>query len=240
MDKIIVEFPEVLNGKRYSPAGDHLFNVRKDDTRKILPEEQSRKFHCTVAPLLFLCKRARPDIEPLISFLTTRVREPDEDDWGKIMHGLLYLKGTLYMKRNMRSDSLSLIWWWVDASYGVHWDCQGHTGVVLSMEKGSIVNISQKHNMNVGSLTESELVSIADVLGMLLWCKYFMEAKGYTIENNILYQDDKSTILLAKNRRMSAGKRVSTSKIVFSSSLTKFHRATSKSTIRALTKCGPT
>ena len=33
-----------------------------------------------------------------------------------------------------------------------------------------------------------------------------MEAQGYTIENNILYQDNKSTILLVKNGRMSAGK----------------------------------
>ena len=33
-----------------------------------------------------------------------------------------------------------------------------------------------------------------------------MEAQGYTIESNILYQDNKSTILLAKNGRMSAGK----------------------------------
>ena len=53
---------------------------------------------------------------------------------------------------------------------------------------------------------ELELVSIVDVLGMLLWCTYFMEAQGYTVESNLLYQDNKSTILLAKNRRMSAGK----------------------------------
>jgi hypothetical protein len=74
------------------------------------------------------------------------------------------------------------------------------------MGKGGMVNISRKHKLNVGSSTESELVSIADVLGMMMWCKYFMEAQGYTIENNILYQDNKSTILLAKNGRMSAGK----------------------------------
>ena len=72
--------------------------------------------------------------------------------------------------------------------------------------KGAIVNISRKHKMNVGSSTESELVSIADVLGMILWCKYFVEAQGYTIESNLLYQDNKSTILLAKNGRISAGK----------------------------------
>ena len=39
-----------------------------------------------------------------------------------------------------------------------------------------------------------------------MWCKYFIEAQGYTIENNILYQDNKSTILLSKNRRMLDGK----------------------------------
>ena len=68
------------------------------------------------------------------------------------------------------------------------------------------LNVSRKHKLNVGSSTEAELVSIADVLGMMMWCKYFMEAQGYTIESNILYQDNKSTILLAKNGRMSAGK----------------------------------
>ena len=60
--------------------------------------------------------------------------------------------------------------------------------------------------MNVASSTELELVSIDDVLGMISWCKYFMEVQGYTIESNLLYQDNKSTILLAKSVRMSAGK----------------------------------
>ena len=45
---------------------------------------------------------------------------------------------------------------------------------MVSMGKGAIVNISIKHKMNVASSTESELVSIADVLGMIMWCKYFM------------------------------------------------------------------
>ena len=159
-----------------------------------------------VAQLLFLCKRARPDIEPLISLLTTRVKEPDKDDWGKLKHGLMYLKGTLHMKRRMKADSLSMIRWWVDASYGLHWCCKGHMGAMMSMGKGALVNISVKQKLNLGSSTKAELVSISDVLGMVMWCKYFMEAQGYTIENNILYQYNNSTILLEKNGRMSAGK----------------------------------
>ena len=106
----------------------------------------------------------------------------------------------------MGAESLCIIKWLVHASYGVYWDSKGHSDAIMSKGKGGMVNISRKHRLNVGSSTESELVSIADVLGMMIWCKYFMEAQGYTIKNNILYQDNKSTILLAKNGRMSAGK----------------------------------
>ena len=35
-----------------------------------------------------------------------------------------------------------------------------------------------------------------------------MEAQGYRIERNLLYQDNKSIILLVKNGRMSAGKNI--------------------------------
>ena len=37
--------------------------------------------------------------------------------------------------------------------------------------------------------------------------KYFIEAQGYTVEHNILLQDNKSTILLAKNGALSQGKK---------------------------------
>ena len=134
------------------------------------------------------------------------MKEPDEDDWGMLKHGLRDLKCTMYTKMHMSADSLNTMRWWVDASYGVHWDCKGHTEAMMSMGKGAIVNVSRKHKLNTGSSTEAELVSIADVLEMMMWCKYFTEAQGYTIDNNILYQDNKSTILLAKNGRMSVEK----------------------------------
>jgi hypothetical protein len=42
---------------------------------------------------------------------------------------------------------------------------------------------------------------------MVLWTKHFMEAQGYKVAENILYQDNKSTILLEENGHKSAGKR---------------------------------
>ena len=38
----------------------------------------------TVAQLLFMRSRARRDIQTAVAFLTTRVKGPDEDDWGKV------------------------------------------------------------------------------------------------------------------------------------------------------------
>ena len=42
---------------------------------------------------------------------------------------------------------------------------------------------------------------------MIMWTKLFMEAQGYEINNNILYQDNKSTMLLLNNGKRSSSKR---------------------------------
>ena len=126
--------------------------------------EMARQFHRTTAQPLFLCRRARPDVETLVSFLTTRVKEPNVDGWGDLRHVIMYLNGTLYIKRYITTDLLSNIVWWVDGSFGVHWYSKGHTGTMMSMVKVAIVNILREQNMNVASSTESELVSIVHVL----------------------------------------------------------------------------
>ena len=92
---IIDQFPEEIVAIRTSPAADHLFTVRDESLSKPLPEEQARAFHHALAQLLFLSARARHDIQPATAFLTTRVRCPDKDDWGKVKRVLGYLKGTL-------------------------------------------------------------------------------------------------------------------------------------------------
>ena len=40
----------------------------------------------------------------------------------------------------------------------------------------------------------------------ILWTKLFMEAQGYEVKKNILYQDNKSTILLLNNGKQSSSK----------------------------------
>ena len=43
---------------------------------------------------LFLTKRGRPDIQTGIAFLCTRVQQPNEEDWEKLMRLMKYMNGT--------------------------------------------------------------------------------------------------------------------------------------------------
>jgi hypothetical protein len=97
INKIIQEFPEKIMGVSPTPAGDHLFKIRDPTDACHLPEPQVIAYHHTVAQLLFL-SRVRKDIQTAVAFLTTRVKHPDEDDWGKLKRALKYLKGTRYLK----------------------------------------------------------------------------------------------------------------------------------------------
>jgi hypothetical protein len=41
---------------------------------------------------------------------------------------------------------------------------------------------------------------------MVLWTRNFLEAQGYVVHDNVVYQDNQSAILLEKNGRRSSGK----------------------------------
>jgi hypothetical protein len=81
---VLGEFPEVIDRADPTPASEHLFDVRPDEKRTFLNDEQARALHHAVTQLLFASERSRKDIQTAVSFLTTRVKQPDEDDWGKI------------------------------------------------------------------------------------------------------------------------------------------------------------
>ena len=77
--------------------------------------------------------RVRRDIQTAVAFLTTRVTEPDEDNWGKLKRVLRYLKGTKTMKLTLSAVNLSVVKWWVDSSHAVHDYCKSHTGASMSL-----------------------------------------------------------------------------------------------------------
>jgi hypothetical protein len=107
LKNVISEFPELIKGRAATPAHDKLFVIRDEEDAKKLNEEQALAFHHTVVQLLFMATRARQDIQTPVAFLTTRVKNPDEDDWGKLKWVLKYLNGTKYLKLRLTVDNPS-------------------------------------------------------------------------------------------------------------------------------------
>jgi hypothetical protein len=142
-----------------------------------------------------------------VSFLCKRVTKPDEDDWKKLTRVMRYLQGTVSLTLRLAADGSGNVAWHIDASHAVHFDMKGHTGGTMTMGKGSIYSTANGQKLVARSSTESELIAVYDVLPQVLWTDHFLNAQGHTVRHNLVYQDNKSSILLEKNGRRSSSKR---------------------------------
>jgi hypothetical protein len=79
-DKMLADLPAEMDGEAPSPAANHLLTVNDDQTK--VDEKKAQLFHTYVAKTLSLCKRARPDFQTAVAFLSTRVKSCDE---GEVM-----------------------------------------------------------------------------------------------------------------------------------------------------------
>ena len=68
--------------------------------------------------------------------------------------------------------------------------------IILGRE--AITSFSGILKLNVRSSTDVELIGVDNAMPSILWKKYFIEAQGYSMEHNVLHQDNKSIIILAK------------------------------------------
>jgi hypothetical protein len=206
IDELLKECPDdLMKGAASSGASAHLYQV--DPKANKLDSETAILYHHLTAKLLYLSKRTRPDLQTPVSFLSTRVLSPDVDDWKKLGRCLRFLRNTKDDPHILESDGSGVIRWWVDASFAVHPDMRSHTGATMSLGKGSVYSVSRRQRLNTTSSTEAELVGVSDVMGLILWTRRFLKAQGYTVSDNVVYQDNQSAMLLENNGHMSSSKR---------------------------------
>jgi hypothetical protein len=89
IENLIDDAPADMTGNAATPAAKHLFEVN-DNAQKLSPKN-SDVYHHNTAKLLYLSKRARPDLQTAVAFLCTRVKQPDVDDWKKLGRCIRYL-----------------------------------------------------------------------------------------------------------------------------------------------------
>ena len=205
LDEMLSGVPDDMAGIATTPAADHLFKVR--DNAPKLSQERADMFHRITAQMLFVAQRGRPDLRTVISFLTKRVRSPDEDDYKKLVRAIRYIRRTKFLRLTIEATYLDQNHWFIDGAFAVHADMKSHTGAYMTFGKGMLDGLSRSQKINTTSSTEAEVVALHDSMAAILWARYFLEAQGYPLQPSKIHQDNLSARLLETNGRASSSKR---------------------------------
>ncbi|KAA8497460.1 Copia protein [Porphyridium purpureum] len=199
-DKIIEQAEPFVLGKvgGKTPALDDLFQVQDSP---LLAASSARAFHTTACQLLYLSKRARPDLLVAASFLTGRVQAPTEQDREKLRRVVQYLQGTRELGLTLGCVGAPRVHCFIDASFGVHSDMKSHSGCMVSLGRGTVYGKSSRQSLASKSSTEAELVAISDCIGQALWIERLLRGLGVECLSTLLYQDNEATMKLVRNGR---------------------------------------
>ena len=77
----------------------------------------------------------------------------------------------------------------------------------MRLGKGALASYSRRHKLNTRSSTETEIVSVDQMMPEVLHSLRFLRAQGYDVKHAKVYQDNKSAQLLEINGRFSSTKR---------------------------------
>ena len=115
-----------------------------------------------VAKLLYLTKRARPDILTAVGFLCTRVTRATMQDKLKLRRVLGYLKRTKKKTLHLKIGDHKVLQMFGDAAFASHPDAKSQTGVAVFMGDALLFAASRKQKCVSKSPTDSELIALSD------------------------------------------------------------------------------
>lgn len=154
-------------------------DMLSEDLSKKLNREKKEVFHRTVSKTLILCKRARPDAQPVTAALCTQVKSLELNDWNKLVKSRKFPHGTIEDKLALSSGNLNTAEWFVDAAFMGHLDFEGHGSDTCRFlgRKGTPIQGLMKQKFNIVSSVTCELVSADQPLPLVVWTPLFLEAQ---------------------------------------------------------------
>ena len=152
-----------------------------------LEKERADIFHRTMTKLLWASLVARLDFLLAISFLTSRVKKPDKDNWDKLTRLVNYIQGSIDLKLRLCLSKIGVYKSWVDASFATREQRKSKTGGYLSRGEGVVLSFSKKQKLVRKSYTEVELMGVNDVLPQVLWTQKFLITQGWEVNETEVY-----------------------------------------------------
>jgi hypothetical protein len=192
--KVVEEYHDGYECSGKYPSDKHLF----EDEDHADPVDKKAFLSLTMS-LMYLATRTRPDIIKEVAWLATKSSGPTRAHMKKLQKILNYVKNTLNYGLIFDGDG-DAVEVYADASFGVHHDTSGHTGIVIKLFGSVVLAKSLKQRIITKSSTESELVALDDATTHLPWIFEFLEELRINVDPTaIAYQDNKSTMTLATN-----------------------------------------
>ena len=192
----------------------HAMTAAKKDLRSIdegsprLSAKEAEQFVTSTYMLMHVALRARGDLCPTLSFLSSRVAAPTKQDQQKLKRLLEFVLRTINDKSYLGADDLTKFAMYVDVAFAVHADRKSHTGGVISFGTGGLMISSTKQRLVAKSSTEGELVGSGDYMPCGIWMKRFMDGQGHFIKEFDFLQDNEATMNIEENGRASASTRL--------------------------------
>ena len=194
VDSVLEAHPPIGKARRRygSPGGENFFET--SDGSPPLEKQRAERFHTIVAKLLYVSMRVLPHISVAVSFLTTRVSAPTQEDEAKLERVLGYLSTVKGQGVLLPRSGVIRLRAWIDAAFALHHSGASHSGCVIMLDNAAVSWGSTKQKIAARNSTESELVSLSDKMDGVLWAHDFLVSQGYTPDPPIVYQDNQSTI----------------------------------------------
>jgi len=179
-------------------ANSKLIKSSEDDQRKAA----GRPYRELVGSLMYLMVCTRPDISNSVGEVSRFCENFGIDHWNAALKILKYLKTTKDMSLVFDGSHPDQVVAYADASWASDQDTgRSVTGYVVTVNGSSVSWKSQRQQTVAMSSTEAEYMALFAVVQEVIWMKRFLDqvSPKHTSQEIIVYQDNKSAILLASN-----------------------------------------
>jgi hypothetical protein len=198
-----IEFdPKMVLGRGKFASTPSINNIFEKGDSPQLSKKNSAIFHSYVMRVAYLAKRVKPELSIAVSYMSTQVTKPNENDLRKLDRSIRYVRDhigagiTLVAAGVGKSVEVTAH---IDASFGCHENGKSHTGICISLGDGPVFVRSVKQKIVTKSSTEAELVALSDEAGLLFHIEDFLKSQGY-VSKIIIGQDNQSTIAMIGGR----------------------------------------
>jgi hypothetical protein len=194
IDKLLKRYTNDSTKEYPMPANKHLVEKNVDSPEISNPKD----FRSPVMALMYLARLSRPDIMHAVSVLATNSAKPTEESMDKLERLFGYLKKTRSLGICFKKGD-GVLRVYADASHGLHPNGNGHGGIVITYGSAPIFSRSWKLKITTRSSSESELVVLEEASTFPAWLTCLLQDLHIANKLPTIYQDNKSTMILAVN-----------------------------------------